>query len=141
MDNNSGFSLIELLVVITILALLSVLTFPLYENYVLKTQVTRGYGEMNSLRTAVEVCESDGSLGPTCSLDNVVSSLYLQTPTVTFRPSKISAVFGNQAHPKLRGGTVELNRGESSAWVCTITFPNAVSPSVIPKECRNAPTE
>jgi len=129
------------MITVAIIALLAAIVLPSYENYVLKTQITRGFAEMNSLRTAVEVCESEGSLGSTCALDNVQSSLYLENPTVTFRPSRISAIFGGQAHTKLQGGTIVLERSITSAWVCTMTFPQTVPTYVIPQGCRNAPTE
>jgi len=136
--NTKGFTLIELLIVVTIIALLAALVVPSYQNYVLKTQITRGYGEMNSLRTAVEVCESEGNLGNSCTLDTVQSNLYLQDPVVTFRPSSIRATFGNQAHPRLQGGTIQLVRGQTSAWVCSMQLNNDIPQMLIPKECRDA---
>lgn len=141
MQKSYGFTLVELMVTVTIIALLAAIVIPRYENYILKTQITRGFAEMNSLRTAVEVCESEGSLGNACALDNVQSSLYLQNPTVTFRPSRISAVFGGQSHTKLQGGTIMLERSVTSAWVCTMTFSQSVPTYVIPQGCRNVATQ
>lgn len=131
-----GFTLIELIIVVAIIAILAAVAIPQYQNYVLRSQITRGYAEMNSLRAAVEVCEADGNVNDGCQLDNVQSSIYLVDPVVTFRPSKISATFSNQVQPQLRGGTIELERSAAEGWKCTMTFNGDVPTSVIPKECQ-----
>lgn len=140
MIKQMGFTLIELMITVAIIALLAAIAIPTYQNFIMRTQLTRALGEISSLRTAVEVCESDGNIGTSCSMDGINSSLYLANPTVGFRPSKISASFSNQVVERLQGGTIELERG-SEQWVCTMTFPKDVPAYVIPKGCANAPAQ
>lgn len=141
MKTINGFALIELMVVVAIIAILAAMSVPVYQNFVIRTQLTRAFGEINSLRAAVEVCESDGNVSESCQLDSLDSNLYLTNPIVSFRPSRISATFNNNVHARIQGGLIQLERNSNNGWVCRMTFQNEIPASVIPKECRNAPAE
>lgn len=51
---QKGFTLIELMIVVAIMGVLAAIAIPLYQDYISKTQMTRGYGELSSLKTAFE---------------------------------------------------------------------------------------
>lgn len=138
MKHTKGFTLIELMIVVAILSLLSAIAIPQYQGYVIKTQITRGFAEINSLRTAIEVCESDGGVSGTCDishLDNIDSDMLITNPTLTLNPSSISAEFGQNAVANLHGATIDLSKDENGAWQCEITAPN-VNQAMIPNRCR-----
>ena len=136
MQKQKGFTLIELMIVVAIIALLAAIALPRYQNYVLRSQMTRAVFELNALRTAVEVCESDGAEGGDCALDTINSDMLITAPTVSFDPSEISAEFGTRASPQLVGGTIVLTRGETTGWECAMTVPAGVPTSLIPKNCQ-----
>ena len=135
--NNRGFTLIELMIVVAILALLASIAIPQYQNYVIKSQIARAYSEINTLRTAVEVCEADGEAGGACVSDKVDSDMLLTEPTVTMDPAEISAVLGSNAHVRIQGGTIVLRRPASGSqgWECEMSIPG-VQPYFYPSACR-----
>lgn len=138
MNKENGFTLIELMVVIVIISLLSAIAIPQYQNFVIKSQLSRAYGEMSTLRVAVEICEADGVIGDTCDFDNINSSLYLANPQVEFQPSKISATFSGAVVHRLQGGEIILERNDNGVgWKCSMSFSGEVSDSLKPSGCRN----
>ncbi|MDU6924854.1 prepilin peptidase-dependent pilin [Franconibacter helveticus] len=59
MDKQRGFTLIELMVVIGIIAILSAIGVPAYQNYLRKAALTDVLQTVTPYRTAVELCAID----------------------------------------------------------------------------------
>ena len=57
---QKGFTLIELMIVVAIIAILAAIAIPQYQTYVAKSQVSRVMSESGQIRTAVEACILDG---------------------------------------------------------------------------------
>jgi type IV pilus assembly protein PilA len=136
---QQGFTLIELMIVVAIIAILAAIAIPQYQNYVIKSQLARVYSELNTLRTAVEVCHNDGQATTGgCNLDTVQSSMLLSNPVVTFVPgtsSSIAATIGTDAAPRLHGAVVSITRNDSGVWSCDFSSAD-VPNSLKPKACQ-----
>lgn len=52
--NSSGFTLVEILVAITIIAILSALCYPVYTNYIDKAKITRAIYSLEETRKTLE---------------------------------------------------------------------------------------
>lgn len=127
MQTQKGFTLIELMIVVAIIGILAAVAIPQYQNYIVKSQVSRVMSETASLRTAVEACMMDGMVG-TCELGWTESNLIGEgeidtgqdglTVSVTGNRALILAEFGSNAATALEDKGLSWARNEDGAWAC-----------------------
>ena len=56
---QSGFTLIELMIVVAIIGILAAVAMPAYQNYTLKAKFSEIVSAVGSYKTSVELCNSD----------------------------------------------------------------------------------
>ena len=61
MKRQSGFTLIELMIVVAIVAILAAIAMPAYQNYTKKAKMTELVVATSGLKTAAEVCFQSGT--------------------------------------------------------------------------------
>ncbi|WP_042861057.1 prepilin peptidase-dependent pilin [Dickeya sp. NCPPB 3274] len=93
---QQGFSLIELMVVIVIIAILSALGIPAYQGYLQKAAMTDMLQTMSAYKTAVDLCSLSNAGLDGCS----AGSQGIPTPTTS---RYVSAVTVNQGIITLTG--------------------------------------
>ena len=157
--NHSGFTLIELMIVVAIIGILAAMAIPQYQNYVAKSQVARVMSEAASLRAIIESCmvENKTTLGNgpnECSPNPSPSSLISgASQTGTAIPSDtgvpqvafvsvgevtISSTLDNAAATVISiSGSNSLiwSRDQSGTWKCLTTVPIRYRP----RGCETSP--
>ena len=66
---NSGFTLIELMIVVAIIGILVAVGIPQYQNYVARSQVAEGFSLTSGLKTAVAEYHNSNGVFPDCTTD------------------------------------------------------------------------
>lgn len=64
---QSGFTLIELMIVVAIIGILAAVAMPAYQNYTLKAKFAEVVSAAGPYKTAVELCASDNNGVANCS--------------------------------------------------------------------------
>ena len=145
MKNQKGFTLIELMIVVAIIAILAAIAIPQYQTYVIRSQVTRAIGEAGDLKVAVEDCINNGATAwntPASCVDTSTSSDILDGnghPQVSgfTPPLTITATFGQHANSALTtaAGAVVWTRDTNGGWKCTsATVPVKYAPASCPAQ-------
>ena len=141
MKNNQGFTLIELMIVVAIIAILAAIALPAYQDYTIRAQVGECPTLASGAKTAVAETFQNTGVAPA---DNATAGLaapgdivgkYITTVTVQ-AGGAIECAFGNRANTTIAGSTLTLtpdftNPG-SVVWTCA----SAIAPQYLPTLCR-----
>ena len=143
---NSGFTLIELMIVVAIIGILAAVAIPQYQNYVARAQAVEGLSLMSGAKTAVaEYVMANGSF-PASNSDaglsdaTTISGQYVKSVAVTKDGDEgvITATFNTGINENIEDKTMMLtasNAGGSVTFECTTT----IYESYAPKDCTSVP--
>ena len=148
MKKQSGFTLIELMIVVAIIAILAAIALPAYQDYVARSQVSEAASLASGARTAV--AEQYANVGSFTSINNANAGLaasgsiegrYVDQVNVT--GGNVDARMGNEASAKVSGGVLRfspVDRGGSIEWVCKGQSGNlagTANQKYLPSSCRS----
>jgi type IV pilus assembly protein PilE len=97
---EGGFTLIELMVVVVIIAILSAIAVPLYNDYVTRSKLTEAYNSLAAYRVSMEQYYQDNrqyNNGAICGADPAVASSGLKYFTMACAPASAGSS-GSQAY-------------------------------------------
>lgn len=137
---QKGFTLIELMIVVAIIAILAAIAIPAYQDYLIRAQVSEAALLADGGKVAVAEYFANHGSWPT---DNTAAGMAgpaeikgKYTTQVAIAAGVISATMGGDANAFVRGETFVLtptDNSGSTSWSCTAS---TITAKYLPSTCR-----
>lgn len=134
MNAQRGFSLIELMIVVAIIAVLAAIALPAYQDYVARSQLAAGLADINGGRT---MFESQVLANNVTTFDLADIGLATSTPRCALSMDSSDLGFIRcrlRGNPIVAGKTIEIARTVSGTWRCKVD--GSIPASYWPSGCQ-----
>ena len=135
---QSGFTLIEVMIVVTIIAILAAVALPAYQNYTKRSHVSEGLSLASGVKASVaEHYAARGSWPADSTAANIPGNIDGEAVTQVYVSNGIVVVEFNQSVEA--GKSIELSPYADTGsikWACRSANADGVSTLYLPERCR-----
>ena len=145
---QKGFTLIELMIVVAIIAILAAIAIPAYQNYVIRAQVSEGMSLADGAKTAItEYYTNYGKFPPSnvsagLATNTSITGNYVSSVNVGTKAGVIDVTFSDTAPQKansaISGDVLALSAITSTgsiSWSCN-GAKTTIPKQYLPSSCR-----
>ncbi len=140
-ESQTGFTLVELMIVVAIIGVLAAIAIPAYQDYTIRAQVSEGLQLAATAKNAISTYYADRGAWPADNAEagiaamNEIVGAYVDQ--VAVQNNVIAIRYGNDAHAVISGQGVTLtatNNDGSVLWICAAA--GAIEDKHLPSACR-----
>jgi len=142
--NSSGFTLVEMMIVVTIVGILAAIAIPTYQSYAIRSKISEALGMMGACKTAVtDYLAANAGLPPDLGASGCAGNAGTQyVAAIDVVGGVITVTMATRGDlGAASGGTVKLSptvaNNMITTWACSPGSSAAIPTRLLPGPCRS----